>query len=67
MMLSLKYLNGIPYYLLLIEFLFSFFDEIFFYWNLNKTALHIAVEKGNLEVVQLLLERKEIDVNVKAI
>lgn len=33
----------------------------------NKTALHIAVEKGNFEVVQLLLERKEIDVNIKAI
>ena len=35
--------------------------------NLNKTALHIAVEKGNTEIVQLLLAQKNIDVNSKLI
>ena len=34
---------------------------------LNKQALHIAVEKGNLEVVKLLLRRRDIEVNTKAI
>lgn len=34
---------------------------------LNKTALHIAVETGNPEIVQLLLMREEIDVNVKSV
>lgn len=30
---------------------------------LNKTALHIAIEKGNLEIVEMLLNNKNIDVN----
>ena len=29
-----------------------------------KTALHIAVENGNIEIVQLLLTSKKIDVNI---
>lgn len=29
----------------------------------NKTALHIAVEKGNPEIVSLLLSCKDIDIN----
>lgn len=33
--------------------------NFFFY----KTALHIAVEKGTREIVQLLLIRKEIDID----
>ena len=32
---------------------------------INKTALHIACEKGNLEIVQYLLSLKELDVNDK--
>ena len=32
-----------------------------------KTALHIAVQKGNPEMVQLLLSRPEIDVNLSLI
>lgn len=30
------------------------------------TALSIAVEKGNIEIVQLLLNQPKIDVNSKA-
>lgn len=33
-----------------------------FFW-LNKTALIVATEKGNAEIVQLLLSRPELDVN----
>lgn len=34
---------------------------------LNKTALHLAVESGNPEIVKLLLSREEIDINMKSI
>ena len=40
-------------------------------WNLNyhifKTALYIAVEKENVEIVQLLLNQENIDINMKSI
>ena len=29
----------------------------------HKTALHIAVEKGNLEIIYLLTKREDIDYN----
>lgn len=34
---------------------------------MNKTPLHIAVEKCNTEIIQLLLLRPELDANVKAV
>lgn len=33
----------------------------------NKTALLIAIEIGNIEIVKLLLSKKTIDVNKKCI
>ena len=33
----------------------------------KETALHLAVKKGNLEIVQLLLSDKNIDINNKQI
>lgn len=30
----------------------------------KKTVLHLAVEKGNLEIIKLLLQNKSIDINV---
>ena len=30
---------------------------------IHKTALHIAVEKGNVEIVKLLLSNEELDIN----
>ena len=31
---------------------------------LNKAAIHIAVEKENIEIVKLLLQDKNIDINL---
>lgn len=33
----------------------------------NKTALHFAAENGNLEILKILLNGKDIDINLKAI
>ena len=33
-------------------------------FNLQQTALHLAVEKDNLEIVKLLLGKKDIDINL---
>lgn len=33
----------------------------------QKTPLYAAIEKGNLEIVQLLLARPELDINLKSI
>lgn len=30
---------------------------------IHKTALHIAVEKGNAEIVKILLSNEELDIN----
>lgn len=42
----------------LIKFIIYFF---------HKSALNIAVEKGNAKIVELLLSNKQIDVNFKCI
>lgn len=34
------------------------FDQLF-----HKTALHIAIEKENIEIVQILLTQENIDIN----
>lgn len=41
------------------------FNEIIYIFN--KAALHIAVEKGCIDIVNLLLQRHDIDVNAKLI
>lgn len=41
----------------------KFSNEILIFFLLNKTALIAATEKGNAEIVQLLLSRPELDVN----
>lgn len=35
-----------------------------FYSNFNKSALYIAVEKGNINMVKTLLSNKNIEVNL---
>ena len=37
------------------------------YFSIQKTALHIAVEKGNVEIVQLLLMNDKLDTNILSI
>lgn len=34
---------------------------------LYKTALHIAIENGNLKIIQDLLSFRDVDVNIKSI
>lgn len=38
-----------------------------FYYFLNKTALFIAAEKGNADIVKLLLKHPKIDINMISI
>ena len=33
----------------------------------QKTALHVAIEKGNIEIIRILLSNPKIDVNIKYI
>ena len=35
--------------------------------DIQKTALHIAIEKENIEIVKLLLSHPEIDINILCI
>lgn len=37
-----------------------------FYYVSQKTPLYIAVEKGNKEIVSLLLAKNDIDINIKS-
>ena len=39
------------------------FNDIYYFFFLNKTPLYIAVENGNSEIVKLLLNENNIDVN----
>lgn len=56
------------------------FFSLYFKWNLNlyismkfeffwiqKTAFYIAVEKGNIDMIKLLLNSERIDINIKTI
>lgn len=51
----------------------EFYNIFFFKWNYKlvfneKTALHEAVEKENLDIlVQLLISRQDIDINAKLV
>lgn len=38
-----------------------------FIYELYSTALHIAAQQGNLEIVKILFENEKIDANAKSI
>lgn len=44
-----------------IQFIFIVFNKTLY----QRTALHVAVESGNIELVKILLMQKSIDVNAK--
>lgn len=46
---------------ILIQFIFIVFYKTLY----QRTALHVAVESGNIELVKILLMQKSIDVNAK--
>lgn len=39
-------------------------DTLIEFLNQKKTALHIAFEEKNIKIIELLLSRPEIDVNI---
>lgn len=39
----------------------------FYYLILNRTPLHIAIEKDNAEIIKLLVENEQFDPNIKYI
>ena len=41
------------------------FKIISFNKNEQKAVLHLAAEKGNLEIIKLLLKKEDIDVNIE--
>ena len=38
-----------------------------FWIYIERAALHIAVEKGNIQIIQLLMTSKRIDINIQSI
>lgn len=50
-------------YFLLNQILNIYFNEILIH-TINKTALFVAVENGNIDIVKLLLSNNNIDVNI---
>lgn len=36
----------------------------FFFDDFNKAAFHVAVEKGHLDIVNLLISNKKLDINL---
>lgn len=45
--------------------LFSIFINNVEFYFFHSTALHIAVKKRNIEIIETLLENKNIDINIK--
>lgn len=54
--------NHISIYFFVCNFALSYLNEILFYFY--KTALHIAVKNGNIEIVKLLLSCEKLKVNI---
>lgn len=52
-----NFLNTIQKFNILIEYQNIIFNEA--------TPLHLAVEKGNIEIIKILLGQKDIDTNIK--
>lgn len=47
------------------KFQFYYLDKDIFVTFFQETALHIAVEEGNAEIIKLLLSQKGINVNIR--
>lgn len=49
------------------KFLTIYLNEIKLISIFHKTAMHVAIERGNPDIIKLILSRKEFDVNCKSI
>lgn len=65
MKLCIGYFNSILYYLL--KWNFMLLSNEILNSFLNKTAIYLAAESGNKEIVQLLLAYDNLDVNIKTV
>lgn len=48
-------------------FTFLIRNEILINYYNEKTALHMAIEKDNLEIIHLLLSHTDIDINIRSV
>lgn len=48
-------------------FTFLIRNEILINYYNEKTALHMAIEKNNLEIIHLLLSHPDIDINIRSV
>lgn len=58
--------NEICFFVFFMEFFLLHFNEIF-HFHFHKTALHLAIEKGDDLIVKDLLSMAQINVNIRAI
>lgn len=40
-----------------------YFQMMLIFYHFNKTLLHSVIEKGNIEIVKLLIKCPEVDIN----
>lgn len=65
MKFNIEYLNYIEKFVILIAFKIIFLIKFYIIYFYERTPLHEAVEKENIEIIKLLLKVKGINVNVK--
>lgn len=57
-------MHKVTKYNILMKFYIHFFLMKFWFILFNRTALHYAVENGDIEMVKILTECPKVDVNV---
>lgn len=63
----IKYFNEIPKKCSLIQFQIKFMNVIFNQFFSYTSSLYLAVQKENIDIIKLLLDKEGIDVNLPSI
>ena len=66
-LISLIYLKFNYVFILKLNEIFNIFTDEISKISFYKTALNLAIEKGNEKIVTLILKRPELDINAKSI